>query len=115
MPTKTLTFTDSDLDYLRSKFKTLEEICAGRPETPDELRRLIAAGKLPRPSYVLDDGTELVWPDYFALVDAAGGAEGLRDEYERQYRAALEKYGLTFDAELMQRRWEGISASACAR
>jgi Family of unknown function (DUF6058) len=113
MATKTLTFTDSDLAYLRSTFKTLEEICADRSETPDDIRSLIAEGKLPRPSYVLDEGTELVWPDYFALADAAGGVDGLRDEYERQYAAALEKYGLEFDAALMERRWksymEGIS------
>ena len=106
MTTETLSFTDPDLAYLRSTFKTLDDVCAGRPERPEDVRRLIGERKLPQPSYVLDDGTELVWPDYFALVDAAGGVEGLRDEYERRYRAALAKHGLDFDAGLLERRWE---------
>jgi len=101
-------FTEADLAYLRSEFLTLDEICTGRAETPDEVRRLIAERRLPEPSYVLDDGTELVPPDYFALVDAAGGVDALRDEYERRYRAALGTYGLPFDAGLFDRRWESF-------
>jgi hypothetical protein len=104
--TAATTYTDADLGYLRSEFRPLDDLCAERDESPDEVRRLIAERRLPRPSYVLDDGTELVPPDYFALVDAAGEVERLRDEYERQYRTALEKYGLALDAGLFERRWE---------
>jgi hypothetical protein len=104
--TTTAAFTDNDLAYLRSTFTTLREICAGRRETLDEIRDLIARRKLPRPSYVLDDGTEFVPRDYFALVDEGGGVDGLRREYERRYRATLRRYGLPFDEDLFERRWE---------
>jgi hypothetical protein len=99
-------YTDADLAYLREHFRTLEQICAGRAETPGEVRRLISERKLPRPSYLLEDGTELVPTDYFALVDAAGGVDGLRDEYVRRYHQALAENGLDFDMELLERRWE---------
>jgi len=103
----TATFTEADLSYLRSEFRTLDEICARRPETPDEVRRLIAERRLPQPPYVLDDGTELVPPDYFALADAGGGVDRIRDEFERRYRAGLDRYGVEFDPNLLERRWEG--------
>jgi hypothetical protein len=106
MATTSSTFTDADLAYLRSTFATLDEICAGRTETPEEIRALIAERRLPQPSYVLDDGTEFVPRDYFALADAAGGFEQLRDEYERRYRQTLNTYGLAFDRDLFERRWE---------
>jgi len=113
MATTASTYTPADLAYLRATFRTLDDACAGRPETPDEIRRLIADGRLPRPSYVLDDGTELVPPDYFALVDAGGGPDGLRAEYERRYHEGLRRYGLDLDEGLRERRWhdylDGIS------
>ena len=113
MATAATTHTDADLAYLRAEFRTLDEICAGRPESPDHVRRLIEERRLPRPSYVLADGTEFVPPDYFDLVDAAGGPNGLRGEYEQRYREALAEYGLPFDADLFERRWnaylDGIS------
>jgi hypothetical protein len=106
MPTGVRTHTEADLAYLSANFRTLDEICAGRPETPAEVRRLIDEEKLPRPSYVLDDGTEYVPPDYFALADAGGAPDKAREEYERRYRAALRDHGLPFDADLLERRWQ---------
>ena len=73
------TFTDADLAYLSANFRTLEQICADRSETPADVRRLMDARLLPRPSYVLDDGTELVPPDYFDLADAGGGPDRARE------------------------------------
>jgi hypothetical protein len=42
------------------------------------VRSWIDDGLLPRPSYVLDDGTEMFPRDYFRLADEAGGIEPLR-------------------------------------
>jgi uncharacterized protein DUF6058 len=82
------TFTDADAAYVSSNYFTLEELCRGRADEPDDVRELIAAGSLPAPSYVLDDGAEMLPADYFVLVDQAGGPERLRREFERRHRAA---------------------------
>jgi hypothetical protein len=81
-------YTDADLDYLRTNYFTLEQICAGRPESPEQIRTLIAAERLPKPSYGLDDGTELYPADYFRFVDEAGGANVLRARFAERLEAA---------------------------
>ena len=80
--------TEADVRYVRANYFTLEELCAERDETLEEVRELIARGGLPAPSYVLDDGTEMFPADYFVLVDQAGGPDGLRREFEQRHRAA---------------------------
>ena len=85
--------TDADRLYIRANFRSLAELCAGRAVNPDDVRALLATGLLPRPTYVLDDGTEMFPPDYFELVDAAGGVENLRGEFERRFLAAAEAAG----------------------
>jgi hypothetical protein len=82
------TFTSADVAYIRDGFLTLEEVCADRPEIAEHVRALIAAGVLPRPSYVLDDGTEMFPDDYFRLVDEAGGPGRLREAFDERFLAA---------------------------
>jgi hypothetical protein len=74
-------YTAADLDYLRVNYLTLEQVCAERSDSPEEIRALIAKGRLPKPSYVLDDGTELFPADYFRFVDEAGGPGRLRARF----------------------------------
>lgn len=81
-------FTEADISYVRANYFTLDELSSGRSETPGEVRALIAQGLLPAPSYVLDDGTQMLPADYFVLIDQAGGPEQLRQEFERRHRAA---------------------------
>jgi hypothetical protein len=80
--------TEADLEYISSNYLTLEQLCDGRAESPHELRSLIAARKLPAPSYVLPDGTGMFPADYFRLVDEAGGVDGLREHFAARHRAA---------------------------
>src|SRR5213594_2886145 len=80
--------TEADLEYISSNYLTLEQLSEGRAESPDELRSLIAARKLPEPSYVLPDGTGMFPADYFRLVDEAGGVDGLREHLAARHRAA---------------------------
>ncbi len=82
------TFTGADLAYISSTYLTLEALCADRREAVDEVRALIVQRRLPSPSYVLDDGTEMFPPDYFRLVDEAGGVDGLREHFAARHRAA---------------------------
>ena len=88
-------YTDADLAYVQSEFRTLEQLCADRDDTPEQVRELIDAGTLPAPSYVLPDGEAMFPPDYFDLVDAAGGPAGLHDHFVQQHRAASSALGLT--------------------
>ena len=81
-------FTPADVEYVRATYFTLDELCAARSETPADVRALIRAGRLPLPSYILDDGTEMFPADYFVFVDQAGGPEALRAAFERRYAAA---------------------------
>jgi hypothetical protein len=80
--------TEADLEYISSNYLTLEQLCDGRAESPHELRSLIAARKLPAPSYVLPDGTGMFPADYFRLVDEAGGVDGLREHFAARHRTA---------------------------
>jgi Family of unknown function (DUF6058) len=70
-------------------------------ETPDDVRVLIARGVLPRPSYVLDDGTEMFPADYFLLPDEAGGPEHLRSHFSERYLVA------GGPAEELESQWNG--------
>ena len=74
--------TAEDVAYVKRNYVSLEEACAGRAETPEEIRALAAAGQLPQPSYVLPDGTEMVPADYFVIAD------GGREAFEQQFLAA---------------------------
>ena len=60
--------TDADVAYITAHFVALED---------PAVRADVAAGRLPRPAYVLDDGTEMVAPDHLALAERAGGVDAL--------------------------------------
>jgi hypothetical protein len=110
--------SDADVRYIRTNFRTLEDACAGRPETADAVRELIEAGKLPRPTYVLDDGTEMVPPDYFALADEAGGPDALRDWFEQAYLVAAQLQGGLAREREVEEEWEAYLSGeygACLR
>jgi hypothetical protein len=82
------TFSAADLDYILANYFTLEELCVGRAETPDDVRGLVPQGSLPAPSYVLADGTQMFPADYFVVPDQAGGPAQLRRQFELRHRAA---------------------------
>jgi hypothetical protein len=85
------TFSEADLAYIRRYFVSLEIVCLGRGEDPDGVRSLIEERRLPAPAYVLEDGSEMVPPEYFDLVDEAGDVENLRDHFCARYLVAAEK------------------------
>ena len=81
-------FTEADLEYLSATYRTLGELCEGRDESPEDVRTLIEQRRLPQPSYVVPDGTEMFPADYFRLVDDAGGVDKLREHFAERHRAA---------------------------
>jgi hypothetical protein len=80
--------TQADIAYVCANFRPLDDVCREHGESPEQVRELIRARRLPAPSYVLPDGTEMVPADYFALMDEAGGADRLRDDFDRRHRRA---------------------------
>ncbi len=52
----TIPYTKADLAYVRAGFVPLEELCDRRGHDAARVRNNIAAGRLPRPTYVLCGG-----------------------------------------------------------
>jgi Family of unknown function (DUF6058) len=75
--------TAEDVAYITANFVPLRD---------DAIRAEIAAGRLPKPAYVLDDGTEMVAPDHLALIERAGGIDALRDWLEARAPGEWEAY-----------------------
>jgi hypothetical protein len=97
-------FTEADLAYIRSNYVPLAELCAGRRESVPEVEALINERRLPRPSYVLEDGSRMFPRDYFRLVDDAGGVEQLPEHFAARHRAATLANGIRGDER--ERDWE---------
>lgn len=83
-----------DERYIRAQFTDLDALAAPREGGAAWARALIAGGGLPQPAYRLDDGTDMVAEDFFALLDAAGSAEALPDWFRTRYLAAARRLGL---------------------
>lgn len=77
-----------DIRYVLAEYRTLAELCAGRERPPGEVESLIATGTLPAATYVLPSGEQRFPPDYFALVDEAGGVDRLPERFRARYVAA---------------------------
>jgi hypothetical protein len=74
---------DADEAYIRAGHVPLADVAGRRL---DEVRAAMAAGLLPHPAYVLDDGTEMVAADHLAFADEAGGDLGAA--FRARYAAA---------------------------
>ena len=96
--------TEADRAYIRANYFELEDLCRGREETPDEVRRLIDDGVLPQPSYTIDD-VGMFPADYFQLPDESGGVDGLRELFEQRYRAAAAQYPELATHESVESAW----------
>ena len=98
--------TDEDVAYIEANFVRLEELCHGRGEQADHVRALMDEGKLPRPAYLMEDGTEMVAPDYFALLDEAGAIESLGALFSLRYRHAAATVGAAVTEASVEDDWK---------
>jgi Family of unknown function (DUF6058) len=80
--------SQADRDYIAENFVTLAAACQTAGVGLDEARSLIEAGKLPEPSYLLDESIEIVPPDYFRLLADAGSIDQLKIHFFARYDAA---------------------------
>jgi hypothetical protein len=89
---------------------TIEELCRGRAETPDRVRELIAAGRLPSASGHGPDGAGLFPRTYFDLLDEAGSVDALRSRFEARYVVAADTYGAVAGPDELDDAWYAFLA-----
>jgi hypothetical protein len=84
--------TPDDLAYIENEFRRLEELRAERNMSPSDLLDLRARQLLPCPTYVLDDGSEMVPEDYFDLLDAASDPARIQEQFAEELREWAEDH-----------------------
>jgi hypothetical protein len=77
--------TDADDAYVSQWYVPLERLAADAGLSADELRQLILSNRLPLPSYIRSDGTQMVAPDLLVLAEDAGGFEELPEWFAGQF------------------------------
>ena len=77
-----------DIRYVQANYLPLPELTGRAGRDRAEVEALIDEGLLPRPSYVLPDGTGMFPPDYFTMWDAAGTLADLPKQFRVGYQAA---------------------------
>jgi len=79
-----------DDDYVDRQFVTLDAVCAGRDQTPGDVRAAMLGGRIPLPSYLRSDGAEMVPADLFGPADDAGSIDRLPDWFTKHWPTAEE-------------------------
>src|SRR5438093_7588827 len=82
--------TAEDDAYVSSWYVPLEELAADAGRDADEIRRLMLANRLPLPSYIRSDGTQMVARDLLELAEAAGGPDELPRWFAAQWSSPEE-------------------------
>ncbi|TML40454.1 MAG: hypothetical protein E6G25_04525 [Actinobacteria bacterium] len=82
--------TAEDDAYASEWFVPVEELAAVTSHGVDEIRRLQLANRLPLPSYIRRDGTQMVARDLLELADEAGGFDELPAWFARQWASPLD-------------------------
>lgn len=86
--------THDDAEYVKREFAPLWSLAVKRGLDMTVLLDWIAAGRMPRASYVLPVGTLMVPEDYFALMDAAGDVDSLEPWFRAQLDAECAAQGV---------------------
>ncbi|HET9155989.1 MAG TPA: DUF6058 family natural product biosynthesis protein [Myxococcaceae bacterium] len=93
-----------DLEYVRRSYLPLEEIAHREKVNARRIATCIEAGQLPRPAYLLPDGTPLFPPDLLELLRSAGSVDALPEHFARRTEVAARLLG--FGANTREADWE---------
>jgi Family of unknown function (DUF6058) len=96
--------SNGDLAYVRADFLPLREIARREQIDAEQLSAWIESGRLPRPSYLLPDGTPVFPADLLALVRSAGGLDPLPRHFAQ--RTELAARMLNVGANTRESDWE---------
>ena len=77
--------TAEDDAYASDWFVPVEEVAQTASVDAEEIRRLQLANRLPLPSYIRQDGTQMVARDLLELANEAGGFDELPGWFARQW------------------------------
>jgi hypothetical protein len=77
--------TPEDDSYVTEWYVPLEALAEKAGIDASELRRLLLADRLPLPSYIRSDGTQMVARDLLELPRRAGGYEQLPEWFGHQF------------------------------
>ncbi len=104
----------ADREWIRARYRPLDELCAARGEDAAPWRARIAAGEMPGSSYELD-GVGLFPPGWFGLVDEAGSVAGLRAHFEERFAIAADETGALAGPDELDEAWEEYLSGAWGR
>jgi hypothetical protein len=76
--------------YVSAWYVSLEGLASETGIDADEIRRLMLANRLPLPSYIRSDGTQMVSPGLLELINEAGGSDKLPEWFATQVGSARE-------------------------
>jgi len=93
-----------DLDYVCASYLPLGDIARSAQVELPQLARWIEAGQLPRPAYLLPDGTPVFPPDLLDLVRSAGSVDALPEHFAQRTELAARLLG--FGANTREADWE---------
>src|SRR5512144_2101868 len=93
-----------DLAYVRSSYLALGELAHREQVDLEQLVEWVEAGRLPRPAYLLPDGSPVFPADLLALVRSAGDIDGLADHFVRRIDVAARLIGV--GANTREADWE---------
>jgi Family of unknown function (DUF6058) len=82
--------TPDDDDYVSDWYVPLEQLAQEAAMDSGEVRRLMLANRLPLPSYIRSDGTQMVARDLLALAKEAGGIDRLPRWFASHWTSAEE-------------------------
>jgi len=82
--------TAADDEYVSNWFVAVEELAEAETLDVDEIRRLQLARRLPLPSYIRRDGTQMVARDLLELAHDAGGFDELPTWFAAQWESPVD-------------------------
>jgi len=94
----------ADLRYVLEEFLSLEQLALRERLERHRLEEWIEEGALPRPAYLLPDGTAMFPADLLALARSAGGVEALPAHFARRTELAARLMGV--GANTRESDWE---------
>jgi hypothetical protein len=97
----------ADAAYVKARFIPLRLLARANGWDVEALQQAMDAQRVPKASYVLPDGTEMVPADYFCLIGDGSQLDTLRGRFIPRYEAALRRLGLTPSDQASSATWEG--------